>query len=311
MNLTSSNIPLTKGEIMLRKKSRVTKLLGQIGVLTVTLFSFAWSQLVTEDFLSNPGFELEDNLGLPVDWAQAGNAEAKGIIYKVDKETKKVGDGALMVTVAEDGNTADGLINQGLMTFPFGEEKLYCRAWVKYKDVSSAFGFQLVIHQAKRNPSAPFWEEIGGWKNWYAGAGSVDEWTQVEGEVDLLSNANAGIFRVYLRKGMFPGCTVWVDNIEISTEPLPPPGPITDVNNNISAKERNTMLSINGNQVQFNSPTNYQMKIYSPNGQQIVSQSGFGTKVDLPNKKMATGCYIVKIQSDVGNLTKSFTINSR
>jgi len=288
--------------MLTRVKKQAVKMVVKGSSIGLVLCSFAWSQLATEDLLSNAGFDLEDNLNLPVDWKAQGDPAERGVVYGVDKENKKVGDGALMVTVGENGNSKDALINQGLLTQYGLGEKIYCKAWVRYKNVSSIAGYQLVIHQAKRNSGPPWYETIK-WSDWFSGAGSSEEWHQVEGSVDINPNANSWTFRVYLRKDMMPGCTVWVDNIELSTEPVSI--------SRLSASERAEMLSVSGNTVQFTQPSNYEMQIYTPNGRQFVTQSGRGTKINLIDQNLAAGRYIVKIHSEIGSLVESFSITNR
>ena len=277
--------------------------------------SFSWSAddvLTTEDLLSNANFEQADNLGLPIDW-NVGNPDEKKYMVAVDTETKYEGESSLMITVTDDGNTGDIHIAQNLAKKTdrdpseiVGREKLYCRAWVKYKDVSSIAAYQLVIQQAQTLSSAP-WISWKGWDSFFADAGTQDEWKQVEGEIDIHPDANAWIFRVYLRKNMFPGCTVWVDNIEIQTADF---GSVPVVKK-IQKKERSNALSLNGNNVVFNRPTNYRLNVFTPNGKQYFTTSGYGSKIDLADANVAAGYYIINILSDIGNMTQPFIMPVR
>ena len=295
---------------MLSEKGKLKMFFGHFGILIITLVSFSWSQLVTEDLLSNAGFDLEDNLGMPVDWTPK-NPERVGFTAIVDKEDKMVGEGALRVAVTAEITDRDIHVTQGLQTFPFGEERLYFRGWVKYKNVSGN-NFHIVVHEAKSNPSPPYWEEIsGGWQRAYYGGGTEDEWIQVEGDVPIRADANTAVFRIWVGKGQMPGCTVWVDEMELSTAPLPPPGedpPPTAVSN-ISAKERAAMLSVNGNRVQFNRPVNYQLNVFSPNGKRSLHLSGYGKMVDLTNAHLPGGYYIIKVNSDIGDAVQPMILS--
>jgi hypothetical protein len=280
------------------------KMPAVVSVILFVLIAVGWSEMETEDLISNAGFEYEDNLGFPVDWGYSnGDAEENNIIYKIDKETKMAGESALMVTVVGDeGNPKSAMIYQDFLTPVFGQEKIYCKAWIKYKDVSAAHGLQLVVHQGTSLPSQPFFE-TAKWSSWATFGGS-DDWQQVEGEVDIHPDANKWTFRVFLSAGMFSSCTVWVDNIELSTEPV-------SVSNTLSQKDRATMFSIQGNKVHFNQPANYQMQVFSANGREVYTQSGNNTNVQLARKNMAAGCYVVKIQSDIGSMVKSFIVDAR
>jgi len=291
---------------------RTLKIVTQACLLGMAFYVFAWSQpYTTEDFIQNPSFETADDMGLPTDWK--GQMEQRNFDMAVDTENARDGEQSLKIWVKEGGLSKDLMVNQdfaGQAGFYFAsEKKLYCRAWVKYKEANSIAGFQLVIDQALKPGAPPWWVPIK-WANWFMGAGTSD-WQQVEGTVDYAENSpkgepNAFIFRIFLNKNVQEGCTLWVDGIEIQTDPFDS----VSVHKTSRMGTQSKSLSFQGNRVTFTQPTNYHVQIFAANGKQYLNRSGYGKGIDLHKDQLAPGCYVVKVRSDIGELSQPFVVQS-
>jgi len=293
-----------KNKIRKTMYSRFLKKAGSlafVGGIFYSLMAAEPDTLLTEDFLSNANFELADNLGKPVDWTGRS-----GVDFAIDTETKKEGNSSLKIWVPEDAS-GQRIVEQRFSTEYGIGEKLYYRVWVKYVDANARSGVQLVNYQAERLGASP-WIGETKWTTLYAGNGDQEEWIQIEGEFDLYEKANSWKQMFYLQQSVTTECTLWVDNLEYSNYPFDGEVAVR----NASVRQKTTGISINGNNVLFNVPTSYTLKLFTPNGKMVGTHSGFGKKVDvIANGNLASGCYMIKIQSAIGNLTQRLMVNNK
>jgi len=260
----------------------------------------------TTDYINNPSFDVLDDMGIPVDW-KIKAPEESGVYVVGDTETKKVGEASCKMYVGFNGIQKTTFMEQRPATS--GEFALisagtfYARAWVKTHEVNAIMGFQVVDHQANM-PGGPPWFQTVKYDAFVTGSGTND-WELKEKKVEVASGANAIIFQMFLNKSLMPGCTAWVDGIEISLEPF-----TTAVHKTSRIHTQSKSLSFQGNRVTFTQPANYRLQIFSANGKRFVNRSGYGKSIDLHKRQLAPGYYIVKVQSELGELNRPFVVQS-
>jgi len=261
----------------------------------------------TTDYLLNPSFDVLDDMNLPVDW-KIIDSEKTGVHVVADTEEKMDGSASLKMYVGPDGVKNAIVMSQGFANDGFGlimAEKFYTRVWIKSVEVNHSAGFQAVAHQGYKPGGPPYWVT----KNFGAMGlvrGTTD-WKLYEKEFTIHAETNAIICQMYLPKGIFPPCTVWVDGIQISTEPLPP----TSVKPAMKSKVNSEKVSLVGSRIELSQSAEYQVQVFGANGAQVVNWAGYGKTIDLLKKQLAPGCYIVKVQSALGDLRKPFVIQPR
>ena len=299
-NATKSII---SGGVMLPKKKK-NAITGRCfivsGVLITMLFSISRSQLTTEDLLSNAGFNQKDGIGYPIDWKVKikDDDQANVVVDIVENDTKE-GAGALRIIVKEL-LTKDVFVEQSLLPgSAMAGQTLYCRSWAKVS-TNVGYFFQIPIRMGNVLPGPPWWESGP-----FVDIGTPSQpgvWEQSEKEIECSANMSAFLCAVWLSKNIMPGCTLWVDNIELSTEP-------TSINKHITTNVRTDMFSVHGKQVSFHSPTNYQVRIYTPNGKQYDVRSGYGQSVTLSD--LPAGYYILNMQLGSDKVIHPFVVSNR
>jgi len=283
-------------------------------------------QWCTNELISNPCFDVVDNLELPVDW----NREKKGkhnLGYTVDTaiyvSKGPNGKGGALKVFAERADEPMGRwpvltqrLNEGFERTWFMDQPLYLSAWVRFHGNDADTNFQLVLHQAN-SPGGPPWYIPVEWSKFYQ-VGTETGWRKITGEVRKASNdVNNLILRIYLRTT--PSCTAWVDNIRLSTDPnftdceqceetIVPSNP-TAIKTADNVQSARNLAMLKGRMVTLAKPTTYRITILSPDGKRIVSQSGFGSSVDLNTYDLVPGYYIVHVSTTFGNIAKPLVIS--
>lgn len=300
-------------------------------VLLCTCFIANAQEKCTEDFIFNADFSLVDNTGLPVDW----EVRAKDKLHvEIENEIAKM-------WVDDGGNMGNEVIAIGQKFWDeaniisrFANDTIFLRAWVKstvideptdeellqnylegdpnrdttgtnfYHNLGSHGGFELVIQEAQGVPAYPWYIPLE-WNVWYDHDGAaVENWTAVNGKVVLKQGA-ANRLRIWILLRSKSACTVWVDNIQMSSspdfcdEPFESPDG-TGATKSIPQNMRNQTISYHNNTIHFNQPTTYSLQVFSPNGQQHILQSGHAVKVNMQSLKLPAGAYIVNVTSERG-----------
>jgi len=264
-----------------------------IAILVVFLRTKA-EELCTEDFLFNTGFEYLDNLGLPVDWSTRGD------VSEWTQRGLEVENGILKIWVNESGTHENGRNLFIVQKFhdvsnivnTLALDTMYLRAWVKttaveeptaeellvafkenhpgkdttgtqyYHNFHSFGGFNLVIQDANLIPGPPFFVPVE-WTPWYDHDGAaIEEWEAVQGKVVVRDDVNYMALWIQLRSKS--ACTVWVDNIQISSSPdfcgesFESPGPV-GTNPGKTVNKRNNVLYLYNTMIKFGSPTQYKI----------------------------------------------------
>jgi hypothetical protein len=317
------------------------RILSITGITTLILFAVPKAQdLCTQDFLQNGDFEVVDNLGIPIDWNKRDDS---------DEMKFEVEEGILKIQVMEGGNHDNGQVlvlgqtptNEDVVIGRIANDTVYVRAWVKstainkptieelyekfkernpnrdtsgtnfYHNVSSNAGFQLAVQEAKK-PGGPPWFIPVEWTPVYDHDGAaIEDWTPVNGKVVIGSNSNYICLWILIRSKS--ACTVWLDNIQMSSspdfcnEPFESPGSVAAKYNNNVRKEIPEM-GIRNTKVHFKQPSSYTLHIYKPNGTLCISQKGYASEVDILFPVLSSGAYIIDVKTNDNHLVSPIII---
>ena len=316
------------------------KILLLAGVATSIWCTQLNAQLCTEDFLYNTKFEHVDNLGLPLDWRTRGDYENRGV---------EVEDGVLKAWVGEGGNhekkgklfLAQKFYDAINVISTLGSDTMYLRAWVKStaideptdEELLAAYlkddpdrdttgtnfrhnfqsfgGFGLIVQEANTIPAPPFFDPVE-WTPLYDHDGELtDGWEAVNGKMVLGKNGSANYLDFWVQLRSKSACTVWVDNIQISSSPdfcgesFESPGPV-GTNPGKTVNKRNNVLYLHNTMIKFGSPTQYTLNIFDGTGRLCRTIAEKGSEIQLQDIQLPAGAYILDLKSERGNLVQSF-----
>jgi len=180
-----------------------------------------------------------------------------------------------------------------------------------YNNEASNSGFQLVVQQAFHySPNFTPKE----WTPWYNHDGAaVEEWTPVTGKVALRNDVNRFHFWILLQSQS--ACTVWVDNIQVSSEPDFCGEPFENPGS-VSAKLRHIVkrsegLTIANNVIDLGQTKSYVVNVYRPNGRSCLKISGKGRTIDLRRFNLAAGAYVVGVKAEKENMVRPFVMPTK
>jgi len=312
-------------------------------ILVISTCCFA-QELCTENFLFNAHFSEVDNQGIPIDWEQRTKNDVMGLAVENGVLKAWINEGGNIDACEQDLILGQQFVDTRAIIGSLANDTLYLRAWVKttpiqvptdqellqraftcdpdadttgthyYHNVNSNGGFQLVVQEASRLPGPPWFVAVE-WTPWFDHNGTaITDWEAVNGKMVLRDDVGHFHFWILLRSAS--QCTVWVDNIQISSdpdfcnEPFEKPG---SVSNKLHSKAKGhvSAFSTGNNTIHFNQTTSYSLSIYTPTGKLIVRKSGYESVININEYKLSSGAYVIDLKSEVGDLHKSIIISDR
>ena len=288
----------------------ISKIYYCIWLSIMTLYALAianpksWD-ITTEDCIFNPSFEILDQFDSPLDW-DIKDPEVTGVHVIADKNTRRDGDVSVKMYVGHDGVLKPVFMSQRLLFDLRQTEEFYVWTWVKTATVDSTFNFQLAVQQGLILPGRPWYIS----KRWsvITSVSNANDWEPVETVIETHPDANKFELVFKFDENTMPGCTAWVDGIEIFADIAK--GPSLETNtHSLSTIDNN--ISFNGTIVTFSRPTNYHLRIFSTNGKLLRGQSGYDKMTNRFNHRLAPGCYVLGVESGLGTSVRHFIVPTK
>jgi len=182
-------------------------------------------------------------------------------------------------------------------------------------NLGSHGGFQVAVQEAYKPGGPPFYVPKA-WTPIIDHDGSaIDDWEVITGKMVLRTDANSLYFWIMLRSQS--ACTVWVDNLQLSSDPefcgesFDKPGKVPVAKQNITVKQNVNTIRIKNGTVDFGQVLHYTLKIYHTNGQKRINRSGYANKIETESLGLSAGAYIIDIETPAGSIRRPFIIHKK
>lgn len=152
-------------------------------------------------------------------------------------------------------------------------------------DSTSGGSFQLASHYS----CGTYWTECGAWQTHYMGNSVTSGWQHVSNTATLPSNVVWGLFRVHIRGPI----TFHVDNVKINGQEE-----VVEVvyDKAVPMTDRKTPLLRQGT-LALGRETAYGLEVLTPDGRAVLKAKGYGSTVNLAEKGLAEGFYVVRVSA--------------